>query len=78
MAIAETLRLAGAALGTVGGALLFLELFQVPSYIRYQEDRGSWDVDLTPHEVTEHTWLGRVGALSISLGFALLFVGELI
>lgn len=78
MAIAESLRLAGAALGTVGGVLLFLELFQVPSYVRYQEDLGSWDVDLTPTEVTEHTWLGRIGALSVSLGFALLFVGELI
>lgn len=76
MAVAETLRLVGAALGAVGGALLFVELFQVPSYVRYQAELGSWDVDLAPSEVTEHTWLGRVGALSVSLGFALLFLGE--
>ncbi|MFB6127574.1 MAG: hypothetical protein ABEJ79_09830 [Halolamina sp.] len=76
MTVAETLRLVGAALGAVGGALLFVEFFQVPSYVRYQEELGSWDVDLAPSEVTEHTWLGRVGALSVSLGFALLFLGE--
>ncbi|WP_435129686.1 hypothetical protein [Halobaculum sp. D14] len=75
--LAEVLRLAGAALGAVGGTLLFLELFQVPSYVRYNEEFGSYDIDIAPNELTEHTNLGRAGALLISVGFTLLFLGEL-
>lgn len=76
--IAEGVRLAGAALGAVGGALIAVEFFQVPSYVSYEEEWDSYDVDIAPNEVTEHTNLGRVGGLLVSLGFALLFVGELL
>ncbi|MFC7068453.1 hypothetical protein [Halobaculum lipolyticum] len=76
--IAEGARLAGAALGAVGGALVALEFFQLPSYVTYREERDSYDVDIAPSRVTEHTALGRVGGLLLSLGFALLFLGELL
>ncbi|GAA0258245.1 MULTISPECIES: hypothetical protein [Halobaculum] len=76
--VAEGVTLAGAALGAVGGALVALEFFQVPSYVTYEEEWDSYDVDIAPAEVTEHTNLGRVGGLLVSLGFTLLFVGELL
>jgi len=78
MAIGETARLAGAALGTVGAGLLFVELFQLPSYVRYEPEFDGYDVDLTPSEAREYTLAGRAGALLLSVGFALLFVGELL
>jgi hypothetical protein len=74
--IGEAFRLTGAALGAVGGALVALEFFQLPSYVRYDEEFDSYDVDIAPSQVTEHTWLGRVGGLMLGLGFSLLFVGE--
>lgn len=76
--LAETVRLLGAALGAVGGALVALEFFQQPSYVRYDPEYDSWDVDIAPADVTEHTWLGRAGGLLLSAGFSLLFVGELL
>jgi hypothetical protein len=76
--LAETVRLVGAALGAVGGALVALEFFQQPSYVRYDPEYDSWDVDIAPADVTEHTWLGRAGGLLLSAGFSLLFVGELL
>ncbi|MFC7136880.1 hypothetical protein [Halobaculum litoreum] len=78
VAIAGGVRLVGAALGAVGGALIALEFFQVPSYVSYQEEWDSYDIDIAPAEVTEHTALGRAGGLLVALGFALLFVGELL
>jgi len=78
VALAEGIRLTGAALGAVGGALIALEFFQMPSYVSYQEEWNSYDIDIAPDEVTEHTNLGRVGGLLVSLGFALLFLGELL
>ena len=74
----ELLRVVGAACGAVGGALLFVEFFQLPTYVTYDEEFESYDVDLAPDEVREHTWLGRLGGLGVSLGFALLFVSELL
>ncbi|MFC7098744.1 hypothetical protein [Halobaculum marinum] len=76
--IAEGVHLAGAAFGAVGGALIALEFFQVPSYVEYREEWDSYDLDIAPEEVREHTNLGRAGGLLVSLGFALLFVGELL
>jgi hypothetical protein len=76
--LGTAVRLAGAALGALGGALVFMEFFQQPSYIRYDEEFDSYDIDIAPMELTEHTWLGRIGGLLISAGFALLFVGELL
>jgi len=78
VALGEGIRLTGAALGAVGGALVALEFFQLPSYVSYEEEWDSYDVDIAPKEVTEHTNLGRVGGLLVSLGFTLLFLGELL
>ncbi|MFB6177646.1 MAG: hypothetical protein ABEI99_10965 [Halobaculum sp.] len=78
VALAETIRLVGTALGAIGGAFVAVEFFQQPSYIRYDPEFDSYDMDIAPAEVTEHTWLGRVGGLLIATGFALLFVGELL
>ena len=78
VALAEGVRLTGAALGAVGGALVALEFFQLPSYVTYEEEWDSYDVDIAPATVTEHTNLGRVGGLLLSLGFTLLFLGELL
>lgn len=76
--LAATVRLAGAALGAVGGALVALEFFQQPSYVRYEPEFDSYDIDIAPEELTEHTWLGRAGGLLVAAGFALMFVGELL
>lgn len=78
VALAEGVRLTGAALGAVGGALVALEFFQLPSYVTYEEEWDSYDIDIAPANVTEHTNLGRVGGLLVSLGFTLLFLGELL
>lgn len=78
MQLPELLRVAGAALGAVGGALLFAEFFQLPTYVTYDEQFEGYELDLSPGTVREHTWLGRAGGLCVSLGFALLFVGELV
>lgn len=74
--LAEGLRLAGAFAGAVGGALLALEFFQVPSYVNYEPELDSWNVEVRPTEVTEHTFLGQAGGLLVALGFSLLFLGE--
>ncbi|MFC7166224.1 hypothetical protein [Halospeciosus flavus] len=71
--VVTTLRLAGYALGALGAVLLFVEFFQQPSYISYEPEFESYNVDLSPQEVTEHTWIGRIGALLLALAFALEF-----
>lgn len=76
--LVATLQLVGYALGAVGGALVFVEFFQLPSYVSFDTDLKRWDVDLAPDDVREHTWLGRVGGLCIALGFTLLFVAQLL
>lgn len=75
---AVTLELAGYALGALGGALLFVELFQLPSYISYQESFNSYNLSISPQEAREYTWAGRIGALLVALAFALLFVSALL
>jgi hypothetical protein len=72
--LATTLRLAGAATGTVGATLLFLELFQLPTYINYNTNMGSYSIDFSPEDPRQYTWIGRIGALLIAVGFALLFL----
>ncbi|MFB6125090.1 MAG: hypothetical protein ABEJ59_03935 [Halanaeroarchaeum sp.] len=72
--IVETLRLAAAAIGTFGGVLLFVEFFQMPSYVNYDTDFESYSVEISPKEAAEYTWFGRIGALAVALGFALQFV----
>jgi NhaP-type Na+/H+ or K+/H+ antiporter len=69
--IAGTLRLAGAAIGAVGAVLLFVEFFQVPSYVDYDTDFESYNLVISPTEAREYTWFGRIGALALALAFTL-------
>jgi hypothetical protein len=69
-----TLRLAGGALGALGAVLLFIEFFQIPSYVEYNPDLGSYSFDLSPEEAVEYSWFGRTGALLVALAFALQFL----
>lgn len=78
MQVADYLQLAGYALGAFGGTLLFVEFFQLPTYVEYEERIQSYSLDMSPTELVEHTWIGRVGGLSLALGFALLFVAALL
>ena len=72
------LELSGYALGALGGALVFFEFFQIPSYVEYSEEYNDYSVDLSPKEVVEHTWIGRVGAFLVTLAFALEFLAALL
>ncbi|GAA0658416.1 hypothetical protein [Salarchaeum japonicum] len=74
MDLVETLRLASYAAGALGGALLFVETFQLPSYVEYDTDFGSYSVQLNPQEASEYTWVGRIGFLAVALAFVGLFV----
>ncbi|WP_313695802.1 hypothetical protein [Halorarum halobium] len=76
--LATGVRLAGAALGAIGGMLVFIEFMQLPSYVEYRADVDSYDLNIAPQELREHTWMGRVGGLLVGSGFALLFLGELL
>ncbi|QLC34197.1 hypothetical protein EFA46_008255 [Halarchaeum sp. CBA1220] len=69
--LVESVRMAGYALATLGALLVFLEFFQQPSYINYDPDFDSYNVDLSPQEVRQYTWIGRVGALLAAAGFAI-------
>jgi hypothetical protein len=69
-----TLRLAGYAVGALGAMLLFVEFFQLPSYVSYQDEFDTYELEMTALEMTEHTWAGRVGALLVALAFALEFL----
>jgi hypothetical protein len=68
------LRLAGHAIGAIGALLIFLEFFQMPSYVTYDENFGTYDVSVTMNDVVEHTWLGRIGALCVALAFTTQFL----
>lgn len=72
--VVSGLRLAGYAVGAVGAALLFLEFFQLPSYVEYQPEFDSWNVEMAPMDVDQYSWLGRIGALLLALAFGLLFL----
>ena len=77
-ALGGSLSLAGSGLGVLGAVLLFLEFFQVPSYVQYDTDFNEYNMDIAPAEVDEYTWVGRVGALLLAIGFALQFVSGLL
>lgn len=77
VAVAETLRLVGTAIGALGGVLLFVEFFQRPNYIEYNPEFDDYGIDIAPSEVREHTWAGRIGGFCVAVGFALLFVATL-
>lgn len=74
VAVANALRLLGSALGALGGALVFVEFFQMPSYVRYNEEFQDYRIDTSQPDIQEHTWAGRIGGFCLSLGFSLLFV----
>lgn len=67
-------RLAGSVLGALGGVLLFFEFFQEPSYVTYDAEFNDYSIDISPREVREHTWLGRVGAFLVAVAFAFQFL----
>ena len=72
------LQLAGYALGALGAGLVFIELFQTPSYINYDPEYDDYNMTVAPTELDEYTWAGRIGALLLALAFALLFVSVLV
>lgn len=72
------LELAGYALGAFGAVLLFFEFFQTPSYIEYEPEFNDYNIDISPHEVRQYTWAGRVGAFVLSVAFALEFFAALL
>lgn len=78
MTVGEILRLAGSALGALGGLLVFIEFFQTPNYVTYNREWDDYEIEMSPREVREHTWAGRAGGLLLGVGFALLFVGTLV
>ena len=71
MDIATQLSLAGSAIGVLGAMLLFVEFFQLPSYVRFDTDFESYSVDISPNDATEYTVFGRAGAVLIGIAFAL-------
>ncbi|MGM0371404.1 MAG: hypothetical protein ACQEQJ_02730, partial [Halobacteriota archaeon] len=75
MAIATQLHLAGSALGVVGAMLLFVEFFQLPSYVRFDRDFESYSVEISPNDADEYTFFGRAGAILIAVAFALQLTG---
>jgi len=77
-AVSFWLSLAGYALGVLGAGLVFVEFFQLPSYVQYQKTLGNYNVMLSPDDAREYSWAGRIGALLIALAFALQFVATLL
>ncbi len=78
VAIPFALELAGSALGALGAVLVFFEFFQLPNYIEYDPEYNDFTIDISPMEVTEHTWIGRVGAFLVAVGFAFQFLATLL
>ncbi|MFW5965310.1 MAG: hypothetical protein ACOCY6_03895 [Halodesulfurarchaeum sp.] len=71
MALATQLQLVGSALGVFGATLLFVEFFQLPSYVRFDTDFESYSVEISPNDAQEYTMFGRAGAILIAVAFAL-------
>ncbi|MFB6085532.1 MAG: hypothetical protein ABEJ84_01785 [Halodesulfurarchaeum sp.] len=71
MVLATQLSLAGSALGVLGAMLLFVEFFQLPSYVTFDTDFESYSVQISPNDATEYTAFGRIGAVLIGVAFAL-------
>lgn len=72
------LELAGYAIGALGAVLVFFEFFQEPSYVEYEPEFNDYSIDISPMEITEHTWAGRIGAFMIAVSFALQFLAALL
>ena len=78
VSLALALELAGYAVGSLGGVLVFFEFFQQPSYVEYSTEYNDYSIDISPSQVSEHTWLGRVGAFLVAVAFALEFLAALL
>ena len=76
--LVTSIRLAAYALGALGAGLIFMEFFQQPSYIRYNKEFNDYTIEMSPNEVREHTWLGRIGAIMVAVAFALQFLTVLL
>lgn len=74
----EWIELGAYALGTFGAVLVFVELFQTPSYVEYRPEGDRYRLDYTAEDVAEYTAIGRIGAFLLALAFALLFVVRLL
>lgn len=72
--LVSSIQLAGYALGALGAGLIFIEFFQQPSYVKYNMEFNDYTVEMSPDEVREHTWLGRIGAFLLAVAFALQFL----
>lgn len=72
------IELIGYALGTLGAALLFLEFFQDPNYVTYNQNSDRYRIQMSIDTVREYTPLGRIGAFLIAVAFALLFVATML
>lgn len=70
--------LAAYALGTLGASLLFLELFQTPDYVHYNNAQDRYRIKTMANEADEYTNLGRAGALLLAIAFALLFLVRIV
>lgn len=64
-------------LGVIGAVLLFLEFFQLPDYVRFNEKTGKYRLSITTEETAEYSPLGRIGAMLLAVAFAVLFVVRL-
>lgn len=69
-----TLELLAYAFGTVGAALLFLEFFQTPQYVKYDPERDNYRLKIRAESMAEYTTLGRLGAFLLAASFAALFL----
>lgn len=76
--LVTSIRLAAYAIGALGAVLVFMEFFQQPSYIRYNKEFNDYTLEMSPNEVREHTWIGRIGAFLIAVAFALQFLAVLL
>ena len=70
MDLVTQLSLLGSALGVLGAMLLFVEFFQLPSYVQFDADFESYSVQISPNDAAEYTAFGRIGAILIGIAFA--------
>ncbi|MFP4590066.1 MAG: hypothetical protein ACLFMX_06050 [Halobacteriales archaeon] len=72
------IELAAYGLGTLGAVMLFVELFQDPSYVEYKPEEDRYRIHRTATTASEYTAFGRVGAFLLALAFGVLFVVQLL
>lgn len=70
--------LAGYAIGAFGSLLIFIELFQLPSYVEYKPKLNRYDLQTKPIEMRQYTIAGKAGALMVALAFSLEFIAILV